>query len=41
LILSGEGDLYYEGEWANGLMTGKGGMVNFGLFEFVGDFLNG
>ncbi len=34
-------DYYHEGELVNGLPTGKGGTVDVGIFEYLGDFLNG
>ncbi len=40
LEISETGDKYYEGEWANGLRSGKGGVVIFGVLEYLGDFLN-
>jgi hypothetical protein len=38
--MSETGDRYYEGEWANGALYGKGGLVFFGILEYYGDFLN-
>jgi hypothetical protein len=40
LLMSREGDTYADGQWVNGSLSGKGGLVVFGEFEYLGDFLN-